>query len=137
MRAGIIVKQVKNFTLTFAVSGQRPFQALVDSQRAGRRIEDQSIYDYTEYVIFLGTPHRGSSYAGWGELAERIARAALFDTNRATISHLQVHGLELANLEKDFANLLDKRPFGVFNFQEALGFVGVKGLNGKVNELLL
>ncbi|CAO2648328.1 Nn.00g075950.m01.CDS01 [Neocucurbitaria sp. VM-36] len=109
-------------------------QALVDSERAERRIIEKSIHRYTEFIVFLGTPHRGSPYAGWGEIAERIARAAFFDTNRHHLSHLQVHGLELANLERDFANLLDKRTFSVFNFQEALGFKGVKGLNGKIVE---
>jgi hypothetical protein len=106
---------------------------LVDSQRAERRIQEQSIHHHTESVIFLGTPHRGSSYTSWGTIAERIARAACFDTNRANLSSLQVHGNELANLEKDFASLLDRRTFDVFNFQEALGFKGVKGLNGKVS----
>jgi hypothetical protein len=87
-------------------------------------------------VIFLGTPHRGSPFAGWGEIVERIARVALFDTNQTNVKHLQVHGLVLANLEKEFANLLENRTFGVFNFQEALGFKGIRGLNGKVSSFL-
>lgn len=109
-------------------------QALVDSQRAERRVEEKSIHHYTDAVIFLGTPHRGSQYSSWGQIAERIARAAFFDTNSRNISSLQVHGTELANLERDFLILLDRQTFSVFNFQEALGFKGIKGLNGKIVE---
>jgi hypothetical protein len=100
---------------------------LVDSQRAERRVEEKSIYHYTDAVIFLGTPHRGSQYSSWGQIAERIARAAFFDTHSRNIFSLQVYGTELANLERDFLILLDRQTFSVFNFQEALGFKGIKG----------
>ncbi|KAF2787773.1 hypothetical protein K505DRAFT_379365 [Melanomma pulvis-pyrius CBS 109.77] len=109
-------------------------QALVDSERAETRTDEKSIHHHAEHIIFLGTPHRGSSYAGWGDIGEKIARAAFFDTNRETLKHLEVHGTELANLERDFSRLMERRTFSIFNFQEALGYKGVKGLNGKVVE---
>jgi hypothetical protein len=80
----------------------------------------------------LGTPHRGSDYAHWGKLAQQVACAAFFDANGKTLEHLKPNGEQLAQLEKSFARLINRRTFKIHTFQEAQGFKGVKGLNTRV-----
>ena len=112
-------------------------KALVDSNIAEGKPELQEIESSTAALIFLGTPHRGSSHAGWGEVASRIASAAFFDVNRKNLGALEVNGDALAQLEKNFGRLVMHHNFTIHNFQEAQGYKGVKGLNGRVKSSLL
>ncbi|OAL42678.1 hypothetical protein IQ07DRAFT_686211 [Pyrenochaeta sp. DS3sAY3a] len=54
-----------------------------------RRLE--SIRQRTKLIIFLGTPHRGSAYAGWGQIASNLARLALQDSNKKLLETLEVN----------------------------------------------
>ncbi|KAL3962842.1 hypothetical protein ACCO45_004365 [Purpureocillium lilacinum] len=63
----------------------------------------------TRLIVFLGTPHRGSAVAGWGEIAANLARLALQDSNKRLLETLEIH-----------------------SFQEAQGVSGMKGLDNKV-----
>jgi hypothetical protein len=87
----------------------------------------------TKCVIFLGTPHRGSGMAGWGELALNIANAALQSSNKPLLSALAVDSAVLDNMHEDFLRLLHNHPLKVHSFQEARGMSGIRGLNEKVN----
>ncbi|THY82944.1 hypothetical protein D6C95_08605 [Aureobasidium pullulans] len=65
------------------VDNEKPIAFVVHSlggiilKDAIRRSE--MVRNRTNLVIFLGTPHRGSAYAGWGQIASNLARLALQD----------------------------------------------------------
>ena len=58
--------------------------------------------------------------------------AAFFDVNSKNVGALQPHGESLSQLEKSFGSLIIHDHFTIHTFQEALGYKGVKGLNGRV-----
>ncbi|KAI1841866.1 hypothetical protein JX266_011944 [Neoarthrinium moseri] len=86
----------------------------------------------TRLVVFLGTPHRGSSSAGWGLIASNLASAALQDSNRTILRALEVNSEVLDNIQEEFQRLAFEQRIAVHSFQEAKGLSGVKGLSGKV-----
>jgi hypothetical protein len=91
----------------------------------------------TRLIIFLGTPHRGSSYAGWGEIASNLASLALQDSNKRLVQTLEVNGEVLDIIHDEFKNTLSKYPIKVHSFQEAKGVSGMKGLDNKVYSLYI
>ena len=82
-------------------------------------------------MCFFGTPHRGSSYAGWGVIAANIVRAVGLDANDSLVRNLEIQSEKLEGLREGFSQMLAERSFHVYTFQEALGFHGVRGLTGK------
>lgn len=84
--------------------------------------------------MFLGTPHRGSTYAGWGEIASNLASLARQDSNKRLIQTLQVNGEVLDNIHEEFKTILSKYDIKVHSFQEAKGISGMKGLDSKVRQ---
>ncbi|KAI9764473.1 MAG: hypothetical protein M1840_008399 [Geoglossum simile] len=86
----------------------------------------------TKLIIFLGTPHRGSMYAGWGQIAANLARVALQDANKKILETLEVNSEVLDNIHENFKNLVFKGGMKIHSFQEAKGIAGIKGLDGKV-----
>src|SRR5271156_1978955 len=55
-------------------------EALRRSRDERHQAHLQDVYQPAYATIFLGTPHRGSVDASWGEMLRRIASAAQFDT---------------------------------------------------------
>lgn len=109
-------------------------EALRRSWRAGIGDEDlQSIYNATTAVIFMGTPHRGSSYADWGLIARNIAVASGFDASDKILRDLQVDSGVLENLREEFGQMLKEERFNVHSFQEAKGLKGMRVLSTKVS----
>ncbi|KAF2675937.1 hypothetical protein K458DRAFT_323244 [Lentithecium fluviatile CBS 122367] len=86
----------------------------------------------TKLVVFLGTPHRGSSYAGWGEIAANLARLALHDSNKKIIETMEVNSEVLDNIHEEFKTIVPEYSIKVHSFQEARGILGIKGLDNKV-----
>jgi hypothetical protein len=82
--------------------------------------------------VFFGTPHRGSSYAKIGLVAEHIVKLVGFDTSTALLRNLKPDGDYLELLREEFAAMLDDRSFKVFSFQEGQGFKGTYALSRKV-----
>ncbi|KAJ9660144.1 hypothetical protein H2201_007051 [Coniosporium apollinis] len=68
--------------------------------RASIGEEYKNIRDATCGVIFLGTPHQGSSVSTLGALAARLTR--LFGSDTTQLVYLQMHSRELANLQARF-----------------------------------
>ncbi|KAJ8058483.1 hypothetical protein OCU04_012671 [Sclerotinia nivalis] len=73
----------------------------------------QSVRKRTKSVIFLGTPHRGSTYAGWGEIASNLARLTLRDSDKEILETLEeaqatsgIKGL-YGKVVNDFSSKLD------------------------------
>ena len=90
------------------------------------------VRDRTKLVIFLGTPHRGSAYAGWGQIASNLARVALQDSNKRLLETLEVNNEVLDNIHEEFKTIAFKGTLKIHTFQEARGITGMKGLNEKV-----
>ncbi|KAK2591961.1 hypothetical protein QQS21_010333 [Conoideocrella luteorostrata] len=86
----------------------------------------------TGAIVFLGTPHRGSSYAGWGEIAANLARLGLQDSNKKIIETLEVNSEVLDNIHDEFKTIVYKSNIRVHSFQEARGMSGMKGLHKMV-----
>ncbi|KAK1633204.1 hypothetical protein BDP81DRAFT_473894 [Colletotrichum phormii] len=83
-------------------------------------------------IIFLGTPHRGSSYSEWGQIASNLARLALQDSNKKIIEMLEVNSEVLDNIHEEFKTIVHSHNIKVHSFQEARGITGMKGLHNKV-----
>ncbi|KAI8634991.1 hypothetical protein F5Y19DRAFT_470041 [Xylariaceae sp. FL1651] len=87
----------------------------------------------TKLVVFLGTPHRGSHYGGWGVVASNLASLAFQDSNKQVIRALEVNSEVLDNIHEEFLQAIQDK-FQIHSFQEARALSGVKGLHGKVVE---
>ncbi|KFY67480.1 hypothetical protein V496_01551 [Pseudogymnoascus sp. VKM F-4515 (FW-2607)] len=94
--------------------------------------KSETIRKRTRLIVFLGTPHRGSTYAGWGEIASNLASLALQDSNKRLVQTLEVNGEVLDNIHEEFKTILSKCAIKVHSFQESKGISGMKGLDGKV-----
>ena len=88
----------------------------------------------TELVIFLGTPHRGSSYAGWGVIASNLVRLGFQDSNKKVVDTLDVNSEVLDNIHEEFKSLVAASSVKIHSFQETRGISGMKGLDEKVNQ---
>jgi nicotinic acid phosphoribosyltransferase len=86
----------------------------------------RDVFNFTEAVFFLGTPHRGSPKAGIAEIARKIASVSGFNSSEHRIRTLQVHGTLLELIQEDFVKLYQRkdRHFQVRNFQEGKGLSG-------------
>ena len=108
-------------------------EALRRSRQAESDQQDlKNIYESTRAIIFMGTPHRGSPYAGWGIIVQSIVSAAGFDATDRILRDLKFDAGTLDILQEDFLKMVKKEQFEVFTFQEGKGLKGVRGLTGKV-----
>ncbi|TEY29165.1 hypothetical protein BOTCAL_0965g00010 [Botryotinia calthae] len=92
----------------------------------------ESVRKRTKSVIFLGTPHRGSTYAGWREIASNLARIALRDSNKKILETLEVNSEVLDNIHERFKTIVYEYDMKIHSFQEAQAISGIKGLHSKV-----
>ncbi|KAM5457766.1 hypothetical protein McanCB49686_002751 [Microsporum canis] len=101
---------------------------------------DASVLDVrnaTKAIFFLGTPHRGSNLASWGETMRNIVAISGFDTNSKNIRALRFGSVELEYAQDDFMQLWQQEKFIVRTFQEGLAFGGFNGVAGKVVAVVL
>jgi protein SERAC1 len=82
--------------------------------------EFEDIIQSTAAVVFLGTPHRGSSAAGLGDIARKAASMLLMDTNPLILESLALKNSDLDRLQDVFSSLWHKHDFRVKTFQEGL-----------------
>lgn len=77
-----------------------------DHYRAhGRHAALGGIYSNTIGVIFMGTPHRGSAKASYGEVAASIARLAFRQPNKPLLQTLKVDSHLLEKQRDDFTTV--------------------------------
>lgn len=86
----------------------------------------------TKLVVFLGTPHRGSTYAGWGQIASNLASLVLQDSNKKILMTLEVNNEVLDNIHEEFKTIAFAGTMKIHSFQEAKGITGMKGASSKV-----
>jgi hypothetical protein len=110
-------------------------EALRRSRDERHQVHLQDVYQSTYATIFLGTPHRGSADAGWGEVLRRIASAAQFDTARPILADLDPSSGsgKLDELAEAFSDMLDEQGFKVYSFQESQGKANIRFLNSLVH----
>ncbi|KAK1763216.1 hypothetical protein QBC33DRAFT_562996 [Phialemonium atrogriseum] len=82
--------------------------------------EFEDILMSTTRVVFLGTPHRGSSAARIGEIARKAASMLLMDTNARILDSLALRNSDLERCQDIFSSLWYKHNFSVKTFQEGL-----------------
>jgi hypothetical protein len=87
----------------------------------------------TRAIVFLGTPHRGSLYAGWGAIASNIAQVALQESNKKIVKTLEVNSEVLDNIHEEFKTIICECGIKIHSFQEARGISSIKGLDNKVD----
>jgi hypothetical protein len=104
------------------------------SESESERERERNIYESTNAILFLGTPHRGGNFADWGETARRIVSAAGFDTGHQNIRDLVIDSPMLEDYRERFFKLHNRRKFEICTFQEGRGMKGATllGLNQKV-----
>ncbi|KAI0007897.1 hypothetical protein F4779DRAFT_642503 [Xylariaceae sp. FL0662B] len=103
-----------------------------------REIENQAIRrsdilrSRTKLIVFLGTPHQGSSYASWGVIVSNLAILAFQDSNKDIARSLEVNSEVLDIIQNEFLRIAHDISIKVHSFQEARAMSGVKGLHEKV-----
>ncbi|KAF2477726.1 TPR-like protein [Lindgomyces ingoldianus] len=78
----------------------------------------QKLANLTKVVMFFGSPHRGSSTAGWGEIGTKIASMVKLDSAQHLVSSLKLDSEILDNIHSDFMKLLIAGTFYIHTFQE-------------------
>ena len=95
------------------------------------------IYKCTDAILFLGTPHRGSSKAETAEMLRKIVSASGFSTSKGNIRALHFDSSELEGIHERFMKLKENGlcHFEIRTFQEAKGFTGLNyfGLSEKAS----
>ena len=102
------------------------------ANRSEAHFQNRKVYLSTTALFFLGTPHRGSSYAVWGEIARGLT-SVFFDTNSSLINKLKAYNEHLMQLQDNFGLLLFRRTFWVYTFTEAKGLKPYPFLKSKVS----
>lgn len=95
----------------------------------------QELVHITQAIFFLGTPHSGSNFAPFGEIAARVIRAVGFDVAVQNLESLKPNNASLELLQEEFYTLFKREPFDVITFQEAHGIASFGLLSDKVNIL--
>ena len=94
----------------------------------------RAVYDYTQAILFFGTPHRGGSYTDLGLTVRKMVASAGFDANDRVLRDLKFDSSTAKLLREEFVKMLDDKRPAIYTFQEALGLTAFGPLSGKVVE---
>lgn len=106
-------------------------EALRLSSVAQFRPREQRLYQDTFGIVFLGTPHRGSSWASWGSLCSNLAKLALQSTTSTLLQQIQVDSAVLQIIAHNFSNMI-RDDIKIHSFREERGMSGLYGFDAKV-----
>ncbi|KAF2739536.1 TPR-like protein [Polyplosphaeria fusca] len=95
--------------------------------RTATNPEMQKLIKLTKTVVFFGTPHKGSSKAGWGEIGTQIVSMVRLDSAQHLVSSLKLDSEILDIIHSDFLRLLREGKFYVHTFQEGRPINNVVG----------
>jgi hypothetical protein len=76
-------------------------------------------------VIFLGTPHRGSSVATLGKIAQEITRILWKSPNVSVLRDLEVSSQTLERIGRGFNQILVERQIEIHSFREDIPTAGI------------
>ncbi|KAL2842265.1 hypothetical protein BJX68DRAFT_270712 [Aspergillus pseudodeflectus] len=94
--------------------------------------QNQSLFAATYGVIFLGTPHRGSFMASWGNIAANVMKAVLRSSNTAVLNQLNVGSEMLDMIAQEFSIMMRNDEVKAYSFWEERPMSGILGFDGKV-----
>ena len=83
------------------------------------------IFLSTYGVVFLGTPHRGSSQAGLGILAANICKAMLQNANTDILRSLEQDSEILERIREAFERTMAREKVKAYSFVEEIPTAGV------------
>ncbi|KAI0545318.1 hypothetical protein F4679DRAFT_561655 [Xylaria curta] len=72
---------------------------------------DQDISKNTCGIIFLGTPHQGTSVSNWGALLAFLT--GFLGSDNTLLLYLKRHNSDLSNLDWGFKKWIDKKPWKI------------------------
>jgi tetratricopeptide (TPR) repeat protein len=102
-------------------------RALSESKSDLTNPKVQKLARLTKLVMFFGTPHRGSSTAGWGEIGTKILSMIKLDSAQHLVSSLKLDSEILDVIQSDFMQLIVAGTFYVHTFQEGRPINNVLG----------
>lgn len=94
--------------------------------------DDQTIYNSTRGVIFIGTPHHGSKGVDWAEQLEKLAFFAGQSVNTSILEDLGKNNKFLEQLSSDFTGILRETRFYTRCFYESAGMTSFKLVGRRV-----
>ncbi|KAK8859085.1 nb-arc ankyrin domain-containing protein [Apiospora arundinis] len=94
----------------------------------------KAIVEAIDAVVFLGTPHRGSSMAKLGDSVSRIVSSLGLDTSSVLLDTLGLKNSDLQRSQEAFSAIWNNNSLRVKTFQEGQGLTGasIGPLNDKV-----
>ncbi|KAI8959297.1 hypothetical protein F5Y11DRAFT_306744 [Daldinia sp. FL1419] len=92
----------------------------------------QDLIKSTGGVIFLGTPHRGSTAADRGLLVANLARFAFLKSNDRILRALRAESDILESYRDSFNHLLHKVQLHVYSFYETERMLNIPGINSMI-----
>jgi hypothetical protein len=121
---GIVVKDVSiTAPCGFIIPGADIDQMLNASRNEVTYLKE--ILSATYGIIFLGTPHRGSSTATLGKMAQEITKILWKRPNISVLQDLEVNSQTLDRIGRGFSQILEERPLEIHSFREELPTKGV------------
>ena len=110
----------------FVFRSYRRFQAIHYSDYHRRTRPDlATITDATRGIVFLGTPHRGSDATTLPKLIASVIEV-FQDANVNLLQDLKRDSAMLDRIGDSFCQILDRRTFTVYSFEEELAMGGRK-----------
>lgn len=102
-------------------------QALLIAAEAGEGREYGNIWGSALGILFFGTPHRGSSLAGYGAQLARVPTALSMKPEPILLHSLSTGSFLLGELNEEFRLLMERRGEGreIISFYETKGMAGV------------
>lgn len=94
--------------------------------------DDQTIYNSTRGIAFIGTPHHGSKGADWAEQLEKLAFFAGQSMNTSILEDLGKNNKFLEQLSSDFTGILREARFYTRCFYESAGMTSLKLVGRRV-----
>jgi protein SERAC1 len=76
-------------------------------------------------IVFLGTPHRGSSVATLGKIAQDITKILWKSPNMSVLRDLEVNSQTLDRVSRGFNQILVECPIEIHSFREELPTNGI------------
>lgn len=108
--------------------------ALNESSQAKSRRDHLDISRSCRAIVFMGTPHLGSSLASWGRVLANVIGTLPggFSTYDKVLRGLEPDSEVLDRISRQFEDILDEKTIQICSVQEGQGVTSVKGGDRKV-----